>query len=100
MRPPRVPPQPVARSIAWPVGLLVALCFTTLPLFLALSPGRPTLFDVWQQMGIKVTVHYGTRTCASRYAAFAKCAQQFVFAYLLSRRRRDEAVGAFELPAG
>ncbi|TKW33502.1 hypothetical protein SEVIR_2G240500v4 [Setaria viridis] len=62
MRPPRVPPQPAARSAAWPVGLLVALCFTTLPLFLALSPGRPTLFDVWQQMGIKVTVHYDDET--------------------------------------
>ncbi|CAN6217927.1 unnamed protein product [Urochloa humidicola] len=62
MRPPRVPPQPAARSAAWPVGLLVALCFTTLPLFLALSPGRPTLFDLWQQMGIKVTLHYDDET--------------------------------------
>ncbi|EER99011.1 galactoside 2-alpha-L-fucosyltransferase [Sorghum bicolor] len=51
-------PQPAVRSAAWPVGLLVALCFTTLPLFLALSPGRPTLFDLWQQIGIRVAVHY------------------------------------------
>ncbi|KAF8781163.1 hypothetical protein HU200_001142 [Digitaria exilis] len=65
-RPPRAPPQPGARSAAWPVGLLVALCFTTLPLFLALSPGRPTLFDLWQQMGIKVTVRYGYGTPAAR----------------------------------
>ncbi|CAN6174569.1 unnamed protein product [Urochloa humidicola] len=64
MRPPRVPPQPAARSAAWPVGLLVALCFTTLPLFLALSPGRPSLFDLWQQMGIKVTLHYDDETKA------------------------------------
>ncbi|CAL5081781.1 unnamed protein product [Urochloa decumbens] len=64
MRPPRVPPQPqpAARSAAWPVGLLVALCFTTLPLFHALSPGRPTLFDLWQQMGIRVTLHYDDET--------------------------------------
>ncbi|CAL5073959.1 unnamed protein product [Urochloa decumbens] len=66
MRPPRVTPQPqpAARSAAWPVGLLVALCFTTLPLFLALSPGRPTLFDLWQQMGVKVTLHYDDETQA------------------------------------
>ncbi|KAG2635444.1 galactoside 2-alpha-L-fucosyltransferase-like [Panicum virgatum] len=63
MRPPRAPPQPAAaRSAAWPVGLLVALCFTTLPLFLALSPGRPSLLDLWQQMGIRVTVHYDDET--------------------------------------
>jgi hypothetical protein len=66
MRPPRVPPQPAARSAAWPIGLLVALCFTTLPLFLALSPGRPSLLDLWQQMGIRVTVHYGSRSCLLR----------------------------------
>ncbi|RLN33334.1 galactoside 2-alpha-L-fucosyltransferase-like [Panicum miliaceum] len=65
MRPPRVPPQPAARSAGWPVGLLVALCFTTLPLFLALSPGRPTLLDLWQQMGIRVTVHYDDETSPS-----------------------------------
>ncbi|OEL34690.1 Galactoside 2-alpha-L-fucosyltransferase [Dichanthelium oligosanthes] len=62
MRQPRGPPQPAARGAAWPVGMLVALCFTTLPLFLALSPGRPTLLDVWQQMGIKVTVRYDDET--------------------------------------
>ncbi|XP_039835176.1 galactoside 2-alpha-L-fucosyltransferase-like [Panicum virgatum] len=69
MRPPRArPTQPAAaRSAAWPVGLLVALCFTTLPLFLALSPGRPSLLDLWQQLGIRVTVHYGTtRSCSLR----------------------------------
>ncbi|KAJ1289959.1 hypothetical protein BS78_02G204700 [Paspalum vaginatum] len=60
---PRLTPQPPApRSAAWPVGLLVALCFTTLPLFLALSPGRPTLRDLWPQMGIKVSMHYDDET--------------------------------------
>jgi hypothetical protein len=50
--------RPPARSLAWPVGLLVALCFTTLPLFLAMAPGRPALSGVWRKMGIRVTVSY------------------------------------------
>ncbi|TVU09821.1 hypothetical protein EJB05_43317, partial [Eragrostis curvula] len=57
-----LPPQaPPARSPAWPCGLLVALCFTTLPLFLAMSPGRPSLSDMWQQMGVRVTVTYDSQ---------------------------------------
>ncbi|XP_062198389.1 probable fucosyltransferase 7 [Phragmites australis] len=60
---PRQPAQPSAsaNSAVWPVGLLVALCFTTLPLFLALSPGRPTLPNV-RQMGIRVTVRHEDAT--------------------------------------
>lgn len=60
MRPPRRPPLPSSkRSAVWLVGLLVALCFFTLPLLLALSRGRPNLSDV-SKMSISVTARHGT----------------------------------------
>ncbi|XP_006660700.1 galactoside 2-alpha-L-fucosyltransferase-like [Oryza brachyantha] len=52
-KPTRPPPLPSKTSGAWPVALLVVLCFASLPLFLALSRARPSLSDVWQ-MGVTV----------------------------------------------
>lgn len=54
----RPPPQPPAatRSAVWLVGLLVTLCFFSLPLFLALSPN---LSDVWH-LGLSVTARHGS----------------------------------------
>uniref|UniRef100_A0A0D9XEH7 Fucosyltransferase n=1 Tax=Leersia perrieri TaxID=77586 RepID=A0A0D9XEH7_9ORYZ len=56
-RPPRRPPPlPSKTSGFWPVVLLVVLCFTVLPLFVALSRARPGLSDA-SQMGVTVGVH-------------------------------------------
>uniref|UniRef100_A0A8I6YF29 Fucosyltransferase n=1 Tax=Hordeum vulgare subsp. vulgare TaxID=112509 RepID=A0A8I6YF29_HORVV len=55
--PPQQPPPAAMRSAVWLVGLLVALCFFSLPLFLALSRSRPKLSDVWH-LGITVTARH------------------------------------------
>lgn len=62
----RPPPQPPAatRSAVWLIGLLVVLCFFSLPLFLALSRGRPNLSDVWH-LGVSVTARDENATAGS-----------------------------------
>ncbi|XP_048530503.1 galactoside 2-alpha-L-fucosyltransferase-like [Triticum urartu] len=68
-RPP--PPQPPAatRSAVWlVVGLLLALCFFSLPLFLALSPN---LSDVWH-LGVSVTSRHENATAQPESSAASR----------------------------
>ncbi|KAG8049983.1 hypothetical protein GUJ93_ZPchr0009g1692 [Zizania palustris] len=109
-------PLPSRTSGVWPVGLLVVLFFAALPLFVALSRGRPSLSDVWL-MGVTVITtretdlepstairdkllggllspDIGESSCLSRYQSslHRKPSPHSPSPYLVSRLRKYEAL--------
>ncbi|KQJ90517.1 galactoside 2-alpha-L-fucosyltransferase [Brachypodium distachyon] len=93
MRPPRRPPLPSSkRSAVWLVGLLVALCFFTLPLLLALSRGRPNLSDV-SKMSISVTARHEDETSTQAEANSDPAAPG-----IREQRDRDRLLGGLLSP--